>query len=213
MNRTLHILSQTLSILLYPLLIPTYGIALFCVAYSQHVLPMPWIWQLVAIGGTALLTCVIPLTAILLLIRRGAVSNLYIDNPRERHIPYLYTTMSYCFWCYLLIAVLHTPLYINVVALGATVALALVTLINRWWKISAHLAGMGGLFGGLLSYCLGIGALPTTGTWVTWLSLTLLLMYTRLYLQAHTSTQVVTGWLLGLVCTLLPNIVIAYYAA
>ena len=38
-------------------------------------------------------------------------------------------------------------------------------------------------------------------------------MYTRLYLQAHTSTQVVTGWLLGLVCTLLPNIVIAYYAA
>ena len=67
MHRTLHILAQTLSILCYPLWIPTYGIALFCVAYSRHVLPLPPVWQGVAIGGTLLLTCVIPLTAILLL--------------------------------------------------------------------------------------------------------------------------------------------------
>ncbi len=212
MHRTLHILAQTLSILCYPLWIPTYGIALFCVAYSRHVLPLPPVWQGVAIGGTLLLTSVIPLTAILLLIRRGVVSDLQMNRPEERHIPYLYTTISYGFWCYLLIAMLHAPTFINIVAVGATVALALISLINRWWKISAHLTGLGGLFGGMLSYCLGIGALPTTGTWVLWLGMILALSYARLYLNAHTPAQVVSGLLTGLTCTLLPNI-IAWYAA
>ena len=213
MRKVADIVAQALSILCYPLFIPTYGMALFCYAYRTQVLPLSTAWIAVAIAGTFLLTCVIPLTAILIMVRRGDIKNLYIENASERTVPYLYTTLSFAFWSYLLIAILHAPLYINVVAIGATVAIGIVTLINRQWKISAHLSAMGGLFGGIMSYCIGIGAIPTWGTMVLWLGLILLLMYARLWLNAHTPAQVVCGLLLGISCTFIPTWLVLYVLA
>jgi beta-lactamase regulating signal transducer with metallopeptidase domain len=43
------------------------------------------------------------------------------------------------------------------------------------------------------------------------LIVSLLLMYARLYLNAHTPLQVVCGYILGIVCTFTPNLII-YYA-
>ena len=76
MSRILDIVAQALSILLYPLFIPTYGVALFCYAFSMHVLPLPWIWSLIAVIGTFFFTCLLPITAIMILIRRGKVHDL-----------------------------------------------------------------------------------------------------------------------------------------
>ncbi|MCR5049913.1 MAG: phosphatase PAP2 family protein [Paludibacteraceae bacterium] len=213
LKQILDIVAKTLSVVLYPLFVPTYGIALFCYAHHMQVAPLNTAWMAVAIGGTLLLTCVIPLTAILLLIRRGNIKDLYIEDSRERTIPYLYTTLGFAFWCYLLIAILHTPLYINIVGVGATISIGIITLINRSWKISAHMTAMGGLFGGFLSYCLGIGAIPMWGMTVAWLSVLLLVMYARLWLNAHTPAQVICGLLLGLSCTFIPNMIIHYYGA
>jgi len=42
------------------------------------------------------------------------------------------------------------------------------------------------------------------------LLLSLLLMYARIYLDAHTPLQVVLGFLLGLVFTITPNFIILY---
>ena len=127
-------------------------------------------------------------------------------------MPFLYSIMGFGFWSYLLIAILQVPLFLGLVSVGATVAIALVALINRRWKISAHLTGLGGLVGGILSYCVGIGALPTYGTIFVWLGLSLLLMYARVYLDAHTPAQVCVGWLLGIACTFLPFYIYSYGA-
>ena len=212
-KRILDILARTMSVLLYPLFVPTYGIALFCYGHHTQVSPLAPAWISVAIGGTLLLTCLIPLTAIMVMIRQGNVKDLYINDSRERTMPYLYTTVGFCFWCYLLIGILHTPLYINVVCIGATIAIGLVTLINRHWKISAHMTAMGGLFGGFISYCLGIGAIPMWEMWGAWLIIILILMYARLWLEAHTATQVVGGLLLGIFSTFIPNMIIHFYGA
>ena len=40
--------------------------------------------------------------------------------------------------------------------------------------------------------------------------LALLLMYARIYLNAHTPLQVIAGFLLGLVLTLVPNCLLSY---
>ena len=42
------------------------------------------------------------------------------------------------------------------------------------------------------------------------LVLSLLLMYARIYLKAHTPMQVVCGYLLGLVFTFVPNVIMMY---
>ena len=91
-----------------------------------------------------------------------------------------------------------------------TAAIGIVAIVNRFWKISAHLTGFGGLVGGIFCYCLGIGAIPTWGTGILWLGLSLMLMYSRLWLNAHTPAQVCTGWLTGIACTFLPYCIYCY---
>lgn len=206
------IVSKMLSVVLYPLFVPTYGMVLFCIAFAHHVRPLPVVWYAVAILGTFILTCVLPITSIWILIRQGRVADLQIADASQRTMPFLYSIMGFGFWSYLLISVLHAPLFLGLVSVGATVAIGLVALINRRWKISAHLTGLGGLFGGMMSYCLGIGALPTYGTLVVWFGLSLLLMYARVYLDAHTPAQVCAGWLLGMTCTFLPYFLYSYGA-
>ncbi len=209
MNKILDIVAKSLSVLLYPLFIPTYGIILFCVAHSLHIAPLAGVWIAVAVTGTFLLTCVLPITAIWILMKKGLVKDLYIDNPKERTMPYVYAALGFGFWCYFLTHILHAPTFLSGVAVGATIAIGLIALINRTWKISAHLAGLGGLIGGILSYCLGIGAIPTMGTWALWLGLSWLLMWARLYMDAHTGAQVSAGWLLGIACTFLPYFIVS----
>ena len=183
---------------------------LFCFAFSRQTVALPWVWSAVAVGGTFLLTCVLPLTAILLLMKSGQVSSLQIENASERTMPYVYAAVGFGCWAYLLMRILHAPLSLNLIAVGATVALIIVALINRRWKISAHLTGLGGLVGGVISYYISVGAVPSCGAWCLWLGCSLVLMYARLYLHAHTPAQVCAGWLLGLSCTALPYGFIAY---
>ena len=205
-------IANILSVVLYPLFVPTYGVALFCYAFSTQLLPLHIAWILVALIGTLLLTCVLPITSIWLLMRQGRVSSMQIENASERTMPYLYATIGFGFWSYLMIAILHAPVYIGFIAVGATVAILIVSLINRRWKISAHLTGFGGLFGGLMAYYYAYSMMPGWGTLGIWLGLTLVLMYARLYLKAHTPTQVVAGWLLGFSSTFIPYLIYSYGA-
>lgn len=204
------IAAKIMSVVLYPLFVPTYGMALFCIAFAHHVRPLPLVWYLVAVAGTFILTCVLPITSIWIMIKQGRVTDLQIADARQRTMPFLYSIMGFGFWSYMLFSVLRAPLFLSLVSVGATVAIGIVALINRRWKISAHLTGLGGLFGGIMSYCLGIGALPTYGTLAVWLGLSLLLMYARVRLNAHTPAQVCAGWLLGIACTFLPYYLYSY---
>ncbi len=212
MRNVSDIAANILSVLFYPLFIPTYGMIFFCRAYSMHATPLPLVWQLVAIFGTFALTCAIPISAIWIMVRKGDIKDMQIENMHERTIPYLYTLFGFGCWSYFLFSILHAPLSISMISVGATVAIGLIALINRWWKISAHLTGTGGFVGGLMAYCLSIGAIPTIGTMTLFFGLSLLMMWARLRLNAHTDSQVSAGWLLGMICTFIPYY-IALYAA
>ena len=207
MRIIVNILAQIFSLVFYPLFIPTSGVALFC--YTLH---SPLLWAAIAITGTLLLTCVIPLTSIWIMIRNCKVQDIQIANADERTMPYLYSTIGFAFWSYLMTAVLHGPQFLTYVCIGATVALAIITIVNRWWKISAHLTGIGGLFGGVMNYYIAIGSAPSWVIIVVLLLLSLCVMYARLRANAHTSTQVVAGWLLGIGCTCFPYSLVHYVA-
>lgn len=207
MQQIFNILSKAFSILLYPLFMPTYGMGLYMLAMHHRTpnLPNAYIW--VAIVGTLVITALIPIVLLLILWKRGNISSLHIDNAKERTTPYVYSLICYGFWCYFVGVTLHMPLVWLVVAIGSTCALLAVTIINRWWKISAHLTGMGGLLGGICSLALYYSALPTTLIIIT-LTISLLLMYARIYMNAHTPAQVVAGYLLGILFTFIPNLIL-----
>ena len=207
MRALANILAQVLSLVFYPLFIPTYGIALFCYAFRS-----PIIWAIIAVCGTLLLTCVLPMTAIGIMIRHGKVQDIQITNAGERTMPYVYTTVGFAFWTYLMWAVLQAPFFLDLVCVGATAALAVITIVNRFWKISAHLTGIGGFVVGMLSYYIAIGIVPAWHTLLVLFLLSLVIMFARLLLNAHTSAQVAAGWLLGICSTSIPYSIISYAA-
>lgn len=209
MQKNLNILSQAWSILLYPMLMPLYGILLFCFSV-KHFLPLlstTYIW--LCIAGTVVLTLFIPVMLLFLMWRKGYIDSLYINNTKQRTTPYIYTLICYGFWGYFLRVTMQLPIFLLFVVVGAMVALLLVTIINNWWKISAHLTGIGGLLGGICSFALNYSTLPLVLIIIVFV-VALLLMYARIYLNAHTPLQVVCGFLLGLFCTFIPTFIMTY---
>ena len=207
MHKAFHIVSMTLSGLLHPLFMPTYGIVLFCMAFSQQI-PLPAAYWLVSCIGTFFMTALIPLSLMIFRRLRGEISDISISNASERTPIYVYTIICYAFWSYFLYRVIHAP-FVSLIGIGATIALGLVLLINTRWKISAHLTGLGGLLGGILAYVYNYTLpLPMMAISII-LGIALALMFARLYLNAHTSLQVVTGFLLGIIMTFTPTYLIA----
>lgn len=208
MRRFLEIVAKGLSAVFYPLWIPTYGMILFCSTIHQ-VIALPFRYWLVSVGGTLLLTGLLPISLILYQVRQGYIKDIYISNKEERTTAYIETAMGFAFWWYLLAFILKAPQWLNGLAFGATVAIVLVAIINIFWKISAHLAGMGGLLGGIITYSLAYNTCSVPLI-VTTLGLILAVMYARLYLNAHTNWQVIAGLSLGIACTIL--IPLLFYA-
>ena len=209
MHKTLSILSQFWSILLYPMWMPLYGVILFCLAARKLLPILPASYMGMCIAGTAVLTLIIPIILLVFLWRKGYIDSLHIDNAKQRTTPYIYTLICYGFWAYFVRVTVKMPTFMLLVAIGAMVALLAVTIINHWWKISAHLTGIGGLLGGICSFALNYSTLPLMLIIIV-LLLALLLMYARIYLQAHTPMQVVCGFLLGLLCTCIPTLIMTY---
>jgi len=213
MKRILHILSSTISALFYPLWIPTYGMILFCSAISQTI-SLPWNYWLITIGSTFFMTSAMPLALIMYQVHRGDIEDIYITRREDRTLAYIETFCCFLSWWVLLTYTLNAPKWLCAVSLGGAIAIALVAIINHWWKISAHLTGIGGLMGGIISYYLFSNfslltpeAASNATSTVTYtffyivLGIALLVMYARLYLNAHTPWQVIAGLALGLSCT------------
>lgn len=208
MKRLPYILSMTLSGVLHPLFMPTYGILIYCIAFSHLQVTLPTAYWLVACIGTFFMTALIPLSLMIVRRLRGDISDISISKASERTPIYLYTIICYAFWGYFLYKVIYSP-FLCVIGVSATISLALVLLINHRWKISAHLTGLGGLLGGILAYTYNYTLpLPIVAISIV-LALALALMHARLYLNAHTPMQVIVGFLLGIIMTFTPIYLIA----
>ena len=209
MHRLLYIFAQACSILLHPLFMPSYGMVLFCCAIGHFHTKLPLAYTILVITGTLFFTFFVPAFGIWYLWKTKRIESLHIEDSKQRTAPYISTIMAYAFWTYFLHFLLQLPSFMSIVALGSIFALVVVTFINLKWKISAHLTGIGGLLGGVCSFALYYSTLPL-GLILTILAASLILMYARLYLNAHTPLQVVCGLLLGLLSTFIPNLIIHY---
>lgn len=203
-----NILAKALSVVLYPLLTSTYVMLLFCRIFNRTVLPLPVNYQLLAIGGTFVFTCLLPLGILGLLIKQGRVKNLDVTDRKERTIPYLYAMGCIGCWCYFL-HLIRMPQYIVWSAVASLVVLLIVMLITLRWKISVHLSSMGGVVAMIMGIMMQCG-IYRPSLIILLFGLSWLLMIARIRLEAHTPAQTVAGFLLGLIIVLIPNILIAY---
>ncbi len=137
---------------------------------------------------------VIPFGYVLRMRNNGEIENIDIPDRKKRQKPFIKGTILFLITSFLLI-LFNGPSKFITIMLIYTINTGLATLITRYWKISVHGLSFGipiATFGMLLSkkYFYLSSLLP-------------LLVYSRVKLKAHTISQVIAGFTLGLILTVL----------
>lgn len=196
----MKILSNIISAVFTPLLVATYGliISLFCTYMVLTPLNARW----VVIGAVFCMTCLAPLGGIYLLMKMKIVSDLDITNRKERTIPFTIAGIGYFVSGFFLWQT-HAPIWMTNFMMGAGVVVIIDIIITRWWKISAHTSGMGGL----VALCFRIMAQGWEISPITMSVIALCSIFAaglvgtaRLYLGKHDLYQVLAGFACGFLC-------------
>lgn len=141
---------------------------------------------------------IIPSIFIFVLAKMRYIHDISLQERSDRTLPYIIfiiSNLSLTFFFYQA----HVPFwFLGLVAAPVFVGFVGL-LINAFWKISAHMLGMGGLIGGVLSVCFNVkGSCPIVLFSILFI-LAGLLGVSRLYLKASSPAQVYIGFLVGLV--------------
>lgn len=196
-------ISKILSTLFSPLLVPTYGviIAFWCSILAGAPVGIRVRLTLVCFA----ITCLVPLMAILALWRLRVINDPGLNERRERTLPYLVTALSYgaCSWA---LSNANAPDWVWLFPLGGMIAVVVSVIVNFKWKISAHLAGMGGLVALVFRMAsehvvaAGVDFLPVVAGCVFAAGA---VGTARVFLGRHTLLQVIAGTANGFLCVYL----------
>lgn len=201
--------SQIISWVFMPLLMPIYALLLVMfipsnidfIQNSQCMYAMDFQFKKAFLYMFLIFCVLAPGVSILILKRRGIIASIDMDTQRERYIPIL-VMFIYClvlfFYINYLINVnrLIVPKFITTLPLSGVAVTAVFIIVNRWRKISIHAAASGILVGFILAYIL---QQIEYELWIFTVSLlvTGVVMSARIYLQKHTFSEVIIGWLIG----------------
>lgn len=198
-NGTLVKVSRVISGVFTPFIIP-FGVFLILFLFS-YLRIMPVQYKFVVLGIVYSFTILIPLLIIYIYGRINRIPMSELGEQKKRIMPYLLTIISY-FFCILMMRRLNIPSYLIGVLLSTLITLMLFTLINFGWKISAHSGGAGIAIGTTVALSAMFDYNP-----VWWLCLGILIAgiigSARIIQGKHTLSQVLGGFTVGLVCSLL----------
>jgi membrane-associated phospholipid phosphatase len=190
-------IAQVISVIFYPLFIPTYAFAILLTmpAYFSALMPVSAKWMV--IGLVFFMTCIIPTLFFIVMIKSRIVSTTYLSKREDRTLPYIVSITFFYLTYYILKKLQISPVYYYFM-IGATMLNIIVMAINFFWKISSHTASIGALAGMMvgLSYFLGTN-------YFILIALTILMAgitgFARIKLEAHTPAQVYSGFILGFI--------------
>ena len=188
-------LSHLLSWVFVPLLMPVYAAML---AFSQTVLSFTGLGvRAVFLAIIFGINVVIPSVLVLMLKRAGIVHDVGLNEQKERLIPYLI-----CIVCLIGTAAFlyfkSAPAWFVLFYLGGALAGVVEVVINRWWKISVHAAGIAGIVALLLHLVLFDFTMRSAFGWlIASIAVAGLLGSARILLGRHTMLQVLAGYAVG----------------
>ena len=188
--------SKIISFIFHPVLMPAYAFSLvlnFVPGVNNVTDPMQKIQLSKLIFG---FTFFLPILSIIILKKMKLVSSYYMENTEERRFPLLIAIVCYYFLLQILER-MYTHTILVKLLLGAMLILFVAAIVSRFWKISLHMLGVGGVVGAFfaiqqnfssniilfnaLIFCAG------------------LVGFSRINENAHTLKQVYGGFLLGFI--------------
>lgn len=154
-----------------------------------------------------MITCLIPVSAIIALYRSGVVTDPGLNERKERYIPYGVVALCYL-GCAFFFYKASAPFWLPMFFAGAALATLINVTVNYWWKISAHAAAMGGLVALVFRVMIYHYALVNMNFWLSAvIILTGMVLTARVYLGRHTLWQVLAGCANGFLCVYLMSMI------
>lgn len=143
-----------------------------------------------------LTTLVLPLVIMPVLLRTKVISSYLLTDRNERRIPLLMIALLYLIGAFILQKV-DAPVILSLFLNGSSMVVLAVAIFNWRWKISNHMAGIGGITGMVLAISM---------RWMLNEQLIIAILflvagltgYARLKDGDHTPAQVYVGYLVGL---------------
>ena len=188
-------LTQLISILLHPMFMPLLALHLTLLILPSLAFTLSQ--NLLLIYGILVFsTMILPLVSIFWLMRKGKVSSLEMSNHKERSLPLFKTVIWMSFGYYLLQNLLfYTPI-LKAELLGAIIIILIAAIVSKYWKISLHLLGIGGVVGVFIALQIMHG--DFLYLLLLFILLSGLLGVARIKQKAHNYAQVYAGFLVGL---------------
>lgn len=183
---------------------PTYGILL--VMWVSVLCYIPTGTRVVVLLVVCGITCLLPMVVIAILHNLKLIEDKRLVDRGERWLPYIAAMLCYA-GAAVYLAGIHMPFWAVLFLWGGIAACVVSFVVNFWWKISAHMAGIGGLLAFMVRLRMdGLGAVDLHLLVCALIVLSGLLGTSRIYLGRHTFGQVIAGFANGFVCVFLVSL-------
>jgi len=202
--------ARVVSLLFHPMLLTSYAILLmFVLPTYLSLYPYNYKKAVVLIIFTA--TFISPLLIMLILLNIRKIKSLNLTDRKERFLPFVIGFVLY-FSAYLITLNFPggTPLYISGFVLCTTILLLILLILTFKFKISVHMAGMGGFIGFFYVFFVKMNIsevlfiisgfhILIIHFFVLLLILSGIIASARLFLKAHNPIQIISGFFTGLI--------------
>lgn len=198
-------LAVVCSVLMHPLLMPTYLFALLF--YYAPIIVRPGVsnagYLLIAIFLTTFLIPLVYVTVSrFLVIRANYLALISMPTRQERVLPFFFISIFYLIVTFLFVYKFDASQVLSIILAATTSIIIMVSITTLFMKVSAYGASSFGLIG----FIIGLGVkypqaflvLPLVG----FLILSGLVMSARLYMGSHKPTDILIGCVIGLAISL-----------
>ncbi len=193
----MRIISQFFAYLLHPLFMPLWSIFLLFNLPIYHNFKFPPAYFIGVYICVFFNLVLIPLSMAFYLKRQGIIQSLRMETVEERVYPYALSSIFYLITLVLLSQIQFPIEYLLIFGAASATVLILFLMALGKYKVSAHMAGIGGICGILYSVN-HFFALNTIPLFALALLLAGVLAATRLHLKAHQMNEVILGFSIGL---------------
>lgn len=198
-DKTMLQVARATSVLFTPFSIPFLSFLVLLLFSYLRIMPVKY--KLIVLGVVYCFTILTPTITIFLFRKINGFARQDLGERKKRYIPILLTIISYIF-CFMMMRRMNLPWYMTGIILASLVVCIICMAVNMKWKLSEHMAGIGGVIGGLVSFSALFGYNP-----VGWLCLFILIAgilgSARIILGHHTLGEVLSGFTVGLVTAIL----------
>ncbi len=189
-----------ISVIFHPLLMASYGCLLLFFGFRNSIFELMTSnetkWQIIITVFT--FTFLLPILNIYLMFKLKRIHSITLSNRNERTFPYIMTAIFYygLFYLFYDLRIWQT---IKIFIFCAGTAILLTALVNMRYKISAHMVGLGGLLGMIISLNILL-RYDMLQFLLIGILISGIVASARLILDEHKPSQIYTGFFLGLFC-------------